>query len=484
MSWIRWARSLVVALVALSGGGALGQTPTTAFTYQGRLVSGGAPANGPHDLRFRLYDAATGGTQVGNPVCVDNVGVSDALFTVQIDFGRQFATTFPRFLEIDVRADTGLNCATGTGFSTLSPRQQLTPAPMASQAAGAFALYPTGGQSLPAVIVDPVGRVGIGTATPGKRLTVSGDMELGLNSGQYNHLRLGGGNSDGYLYGSFPHFGDGVHLGYNYFADSFGTNAIIHPDRGTSRIGMLDGSLVFATGAPFGGEPGERVRITSSGFVGIGTASPFAKLHVDSGDAYLGLPTNGWFFNTRSSFDGDRLQITDTVGGVPQVQRGLTLTKAGFVGVSTTSPVTNLDVRGGAVVSGSVGVGTTAPSAKLDVRGDILMGSNTPLFAAGGEENLRIVRGSCDGFGCNSITIIAGTGFSVAIEDQGKYLVTFTTPFAALPSVVASSKPSGCDAFAVVTNVTTSAFEIRLKVDACGTGACGAGFNFIAAGPR
>ena len=38
----------------------------TAFTYQGRLNDGGAPANGTYDLTFALFDEATGGAQHGN----------------------------------------------------------------------------------------------------------------------------------------------------------------------------------------------------------------------------------------------------------------------------------------------------------------------------------------------------------------------------------------------------------------------------------
>src|SRR5207245_818443 len=59
------------------------------------------------------------------------------------------------------------------------------------------------------------GNVGIGTTTPGKRLTVAGDAEIGINNADYHHLRVGGGNSDGFLYGSYHRLGDGIHLGYN-----------------------------------------------------------------------------------------------------------------------------------------------------------------------------------------------------------------------------------------------------------------------------
>lgn len=110
---------------------AVAQTPLeTAFTYQGRLRIGGSPTNGIYDLRFRLYDAMLGGAQLGSAACMDDVAVADGLFTVSLDFGAQFAGQ-ARFLEIAVRAETGLNCGNETGFVTLSPRQPLTATPYA-----------------------------------------------------------------------------------------------------------------------------------------------------------------------------------------------------------------------------------------------------------------------------------------------------------------------------------------------------------------
>src|SRR5438309_2845027 len=49
--------------------------------------------------------------------------------------------------------------------------------------------------------------------------TVRGDVTVGTGSSDYRKLIMGGGNSFGYLYGSYPRYGDGIHLGYNYFAD-------------------------------------------------------------------------------------------------------------------------------------------------------------------------------------------------------------------------------------------------------------------------
>jgi hypothetical protein len=95
------------------------------FTYQGQLIQSGVPADGQYDFIFTLYDAATDGSQVGTPVTLDNQTVSQGLFTVPLDFGASAFQGDERWLEIAVRP-TG-----GEAYSTLSPRQPLTPAPYA-----------------------------------------------------------------------------------------------------------------------------------------------------------------------------------------------------------------------------------------------------------------------------------------------------------------------------------------------------------------
>ncbi len=156
--------AITLTALAFAAGPALAQS--TAFTYQGRLKEADAPANGLHDLRFRLFDAAIGGAQVGATLCLNNVNVADGLFTVQLDFGQQFATVAERHLEIEVRRDTGLACSNASGFTPLIPRQLLTATPLANHARSAFALDAADGSPANAVFVDNDGKVGIGTLTP------------------------------------------------------------------------------------------------------------------------------------------------------------------------------------------------------------------------------------------------------------------------------------------------------------------------------
>ena len=71
------ARALsVLTSLALTAGAA---AQSTAFTYQGELKSDGQPASGLHDVRFKLFDAPTAGTQVGSTFCADNVQVNKAI---------------------------------------------------------------------------------------------------------------------------------------------------------------------------------------------------------------------------------------------------------------------------------------------------------------------------------------------------------------------------------------------------------------------
>ena len=61
--------------------------PSTAFNYQGYLESGGSPADGVFDFKFRLYDASENGNQEGSEVIAPNVTVTEGVFAVLLDFG-------------------------------------------------------------------------------------------------------------------------------------------------------------------------------------------------------------------------------------------------------------------------------------------------------------------------------------------------------------------------------------------------------------
>lgn len=129
----------------------------SAFTYQGRLTDGGNPANGSYDLRFTLFDAASGGTTVGAPFTLEDVAVNQGLFTVALDFGTAAFAADARWLEVAARpgASTG-------AFTTIAGRQALTPSPFALRSE---ATPWTGVSGKPAGFADNVDNDSGGTVT-------------------------------------------------------------------------------------------------------------------------------------------------------------------------------------------------------------------------------------------------------------------------------------------------------------------------------
>ncbi len=107
------------------------------FTYQGFLKQTGNPANGNYDFQFVLFNALTGGTQVGSTVSLNSVSVQNGLFTVDLNFGNVWDGS-DRFLEIRVRP-------AGSGsYTTLSPRVKINPTPYAIRANTAGTANPIG----------------------------------------------------------------------------------------------------------------------------------------------------------------------------------------------------------------------------------------------------------------------------------------------------------------------------------------------------
>lgn len=143
---------LVIAALALAagaGGSVTAQTAAgTAFTYQGQLTQSGSPVTGTCDFQFALYDAATAGSQVGSTLN-QTLGVDGGLFIALLDFGDgSWSGGEQRWIEISVRCPAGSG-----GYTTLTPRQEIAPAPYAIWAAHTPW---TGITSMPAGFADDV----------------------------------------------------------------------------------------------------------------------------------------------------------------------------------------------------------------------------------------------------------------------------------------------------------------------------------------
>jgi len=98
---------------------------TTAFKYQGSLTDGGTAATGNFQMQFKLFDAFSGGSQIGSTLNDVPVTAMNGVFSVSLDFGANALSGANRWLEIAVRRNSG------EIYVTLSPREQIASAPYA-----------------------------------------------------------------------------------------------------------------------------------------------------------------------------------------------------------------------------------------------------------------------------------------------------------------------------------------------------------------
>ena len=107
------------------------QAQTASFTYQGKLTDNTLAATGTYQIQFSLFDAASGGSQIGATQTNAAVTVSNGVFTVSLNFGAAAFDGTDRFLQISI-----FSTATNA-FVDLTPRQQITSAPYAVRALNA-----------------------------------------------------------------------------------------------------------------------------------------------------------------------------------------------------------------------------------------------------------------------------------------------------------------------------------------------------------
>ncbi|MBN2508551.1 MAG: hypothetical protein JXQ71_17875 [Verrucomicrobia bacterium] len=127
-------RNIIVTfgLLAAAGSVTVACAQDTIFTYQGRLDDGNAPATGVYDLQFTLWKAASGPSQIGAPVTVNDQQVTNGLFTVSLDFGAGAFEGSARWLEVGVRAGASVGA-----YEILTPRTRVLPSPYAIYAGAA-----------------------------------------------------------------------------------------------------------------------------------------------------------------------------------------------------------------------------------------------------------------------------------------------------------------------------------------------------------
>ena len=135
---------IVLPLLALSLEPSIAPAQSTAWTYQGRLNSGGTPATGLYDFRFKLAADPLGNHSMTGYIFTNAFPVTNGLFTAVLDFGAGVFTGSNCWLDIEVRTN---NLANTLDYTALTPLQSLTPTP--------YALFATTASNVSGTISSP-----------------------------------------------------------------------------------------------------------------------------------------------------------------------------------------------------------------------------------------------------------------------------------------------------------------------------------------
>jgi len=323
--------------------------------------------------------------------------------------------------------------------------------------------------------IDSSGNVGIGTSSPatdfGKVLHISGASAATATTGG-SRLFYTGTNSSG-NWGVY----DGTAGAYRAVINSSGNVGIgtsspsvdlhIHTSASSASSEILltngdtgstatDGfKIALNTGAGgeiwnyendyirFGTNNTERMRIDSSGNVGIGTSSPATELHVKSSDNRMQITIENDAAQGAIRMEGinpvdgsDNLQITASTSGT---NRGIYFTTSdsglasgkilfasnGNVGIGTTSPSTALDVSGTVTATAFSGDGSalTGVGGGITVADQFRLTSSFTGDAVPISSNLSRVSGTGAGGGIGSAMSVSSGVFT--FPETGVYLVSF-----------------------------------------------------------
>jgi len=420
---------LAIALVPVIGRAQTQYMSYQGYLTDGSGNALGSTNTGPkaYDVVFRIWDLATGGTVGGADDLfaeLQTVTVDNGYFSVLLGQGTSYQTephgsmpsvfaslSTPRYVEMTVLG-IGVNGAS----VTILPRLQLVAAPYSLLAVNA--LNVTGTNTItPGNLGTNIGlwqvsssnlyynngNIGIGTSTPGFPLNFANTLgdKISLWGQSGNNFGLGiepallqihadiSGSSIAFGVGSSTNFteymrikgGGNVGIGTSLPGATLEVNGTAQVDGTTTLEGIADlnGGVYLNSASGFHQSSlgafnidapnfaGGRFTVTTEGFVGVGTSSPDAPLHVDTADfpaeilssssdvgTWFDLEnTSGgtidWNFIVAGTANGDipgSLLITSGSSPTYATNLAMAITPNGYIGVGTTTPSVPLQVNG------------------------------------------------------------------------------------------------------------------------------------------
>ncbi|MFN3188533.1 MAG: tail fiber domain-containing protein [Candidatus Paceibacteria bacterium] len=301
----------------------------------------------------------------------------------------------------------------------------------------------------PNLVVDnDTGNVGIGVINPNARLTVSSNIgQLALLDANSTDTTSTGGTLIGTNDGLFTiqgvnssGSGSAIRIAINQMNGNVGigttspgqkldvsggniaTNqALMFTGSGASSVSTgihaaSANTLVFRTSSS------ERLRIDSSGNVGIGITDPEQPLHVNPGRlAIAGQGSNDWISNVSYSAiyttaSGAAYPFESTVGHLIIQPRTNNLNARDIIlATGATTPSARLVVKG----NGNVGIGTTSPDRTLHVAGEANI-NNLRIGAVG-------VGGSWAGIRHNALSLEDSSQYALIQNEEGTTLLNAAT---------------------------------------------------------
>lgn len=335
------------ALVSYLGRAGAAIPNTNPLYYSGLLAdTSGKALTGSKNIGVDLYTGQAGGT----PTCTTPAK------TVTLNHGR-FRMVLDKTCLNAIQKETDLWIEVLINGTAL-PRSKIGAVPYAVESDPQVGANTTnqvpswnGTALVSGSIYDSGGKVGIGTTNPREKLEVADSGNIRL---YYTHV---GGTYSGAT----------AIFGYNAKANTTADNVLVGATNtgGYKFISMHgNGGMQFHAvgGSVTGGKVAsyERMRITESGRVGIGTKSPGNILHIHGTSPNLIIQDAG-------SAQGSQVQFKDNTGA----QKGAIYSDAKVMTFEVGGTTELVRINS----SGEVGIGTVSPSSKLHVSSGCITGT-------------------------------------------------------------------------------------------------------------